>query len=380
MRGLINMSFYQFDLTGNHHLSVEDSSSGKDPAALRQSISIQNYSEGQYTNDQQVIVEDVTINDANFQVDDEGYDVESNEAHASQCDADKNYNKRTSKDSNRDSGRSSKRKRPVYVNTDRPTRSGLKRADIAEETEAGKQYNEKAKYYREVQQKLKNMEAELESLREEVNRAKQDFEDTTDLLVDDLAKEVSTDWSKMYQRLVQYHAKRGHARVPRFGSKEELKEEPDLDKLGRWVYEQRMVYKRGLTQPERYSPLEYYKQRALEKLGFVWDAQHDKFMQKFEKLKAFKEKFGDCDVPEAGPNLTEPLCRDGKEVDLELSKWARTLRLDFIRFKRGKPRGSLNEKRIELLRSLGWECEVHSKKKSVPADLPSHDTERNCWM
>jgi len=111
------------------------------------------------------------------------------------------------------------------------------------------------------------------------------------------------------------------------------KEDPTL---GRWVANQRANRKQGILSEERV--------RRLEELGFVWGllgAQvHLTWSDRFEQLKAFKERFGHCNV-----------AATWKE-DPTFAHW-----VSAQRSKRKK--GDLSEERIRLLDAIGFTWQHH---------------------
>ena len=85
-------------------------------------------------------------------------------------------------------------------------------------------------------------------------------------------------WRLQFEELKAYKEKNGHCNVPR-----------SEGKFGRWVMEQRGLYKACKLSKERID--------ALKEIGFVWDAHEAAWRLQFEELKAYKEKNGHCNVP-----------------------------------------------------------------------------------
>lgn len=89
---------------------------------------------------------------------------------------------------------------------------------------------------------------------------------------------------KWYRELEKYTHENGNPHVPHKHSN---------TKLASWVWIQRIRRKRDYgSQPQ----LRDEQIDLLDKLGFHWDAQDGKWLAQFKKLKAFKIKFGHCDV------------------------------------------------------------------------------------
>jgi hypothetical protein len=190
-------------------------------------------------------------------------------------------------------------------------------------------------------------------------KAKQNLEDTTERVLDELLQDQSQEWNKMYAFLVDYYKKRGHSKASRVKvTAEELKEEPHLEKLGMWVYKQRVAYRNARDEPEKYPPFEYYKVKALERLDMVWEVKYEKWMQRFDELKAFKAKYGDFDVPNVklggGPGL-----KNGEPVDPFLSRWVKCQIGQYVRLKKGVDPSQVNidQNRIDMMEAVGFKFE-----------------------
>ncbi|MFA6970612.1 MAG: Helicase associated domain protein [Gallionella sp.] len=90
-------------------------------------------------------------------------------------------------------------------------------------------------------------------------------------------------WMKWYRELEKYAHENGNPHVPRTHSN---------TKLASWVWIQRVRRERDYSGKQ----LMAEQVELLDKLGFHWDAQDGKWLAQFEKLKAFKIKFGHCNV------------------------------------------------------------------------------------
>jgi superfamily II DNA or RNA helicase len=120
----------------------------------------------------------------------------------------------------------------------------------------------------------------------------------------------------------------GHCNVPYRWS-----EDP---KLGSWVVKQRKFKKKGFLSAERV--------RKLDQIGFCWSSLDYCWDENFAKMKAFKEKHGDC-IPS---NKAEP----------ELTKWAYTQRRKYHR-------GELEPERKAKLDSIGFIWSLAERQKKM---------------
>jgi hypothetical protein len=109
----------------------------------------------------------------------------------------------------------------------------------------------------------------------------------------DLVKQQEDAWQQMYAKLAAFQARFGHVRVP-----SKWKEDPAL---GAWVTRQR----------RRKDALPPAQRAQLDALGFAWPehisrSKQQRWLKSYRELKAFKEKYGHCRVPdqyEANPAL-----------------------------------------------------------------------------
>ena len=130
-------------------------------------------------------------------------------------------------------------------------------------------------------------------------------------------------WEEMYSKLVLFKYKYGHCKVSLTN-----KEFPGL---GKWVINARQRRKHGHITKDKID--------RLDSLGFAWDARNDfherQWNDKFERLKRYKRKKGDCMVPIAYKN------------DPQLGHFVMTQR---YRYKNG----TLRPDRKAKLRSIGF--------------------------
>jgi superfamily II DNA or RNA helicase len=95
------------------------------------------------------------------------------------------------------------------------------------------------------------------------------------------------DWAARFEELKAYKARFDHCGVPR--------KWPENPQLGAWVANQRQLLKRGTLEPEA--------KRRLDEIGFDWgtDSRRTDGATRFEQLKAYQARFGDCSVPNKWP-------------------------------------------------------------------------------
>lgn len=142
----------------------------------------------------------------------------------------------------------------------------------------------------------------------------------------------SDQWAKNFAELKQYAAMHGHTLVPH--------ECADHRKLAKWVKRQRYQYK--LKQENRRTTLTDIRQRQLEKLGFVWETHNAMWYEKFEALKKYHAKHGNCLVPSVYPE------------DQPLSVWVKYQRRQWKHFTMGR-QSSMTMDRFEKLDALGFD-------------------------
>jgi hypothetical protein len=91
------------------------------------------------------------------------------------------------------------------------------------------------------------------------------------------------EWSARFEQLKAYKEQFGNCRLPLKGQGNQ--------QLGRWVSRQRELRRGGTLLPER--------QRRLDEIGFDWraDSRKEEWSTRFEQLKSYKARLGDCRVP-----------------------------------------------------------------------------------
>ena len=96
-----------------------------------------------------------------------------------------------------------------------------------------------------------------------------------------LVNELGVTWDERYGQLIAYKQTHGDCNVP-----QGCKESPEL---GTWCRRQREEYGIKTLSPNRIN--------RLEQLGFVWDPFSLAWEQMFAKLSAYKQTYGNCNVP-----------------------------------------------------------------------------------
>jgi len=105
-------------------------------------------------------------------------------------------------------------------------------------------------------------------------------------------------------------------------------------KLGHWVSKERQYYK--LHQEGTPSPMTEERIRALNDVGFNWSSTGTTWNERFQELKDYKERFGNCLVPTK--YSTNP----------KLGKWVSTQRYQYKLYMEGKS-SQMTEERIRAL-------------------------------
>lgn len=137
-----------------------------------------------------------------------------------------------------------------------------------------------------------------------------------------------------FEQLKAFKERFGHCNVTRG-----WKEDPAL---AQWCSTQRLYRNKGLLSKERI--------QRLNQLGFVWDSCRAQTDLRFEQLKAFKERFGHCNV-----------VRGWKE-NPALARWVNTQRVY-------RKKGLLSEEQVQRLDQLGfvWSLTSVGETKRTPA-------------
>ena len=139
-------------------------------------------------------------------------------------------------------------------------------------------------------------------------------------------------WNDKFEELKKYKSQHGDCNVPRKYDKNQ--------QLARWVHHQRSKFKDSKMSEERIN--------VLNAIGFNWGVSIDKkrWNDKFEELKKYKSKHGDCDVPYRYYEKNQPL-----------ATWVQTQRTQFKQLK-------LSEERINTLNTIGFNWGVSIDEKN----------------
>lgn len=140
-------------------------------------------------------------------------------------------------------------------------------------------------------------------------------------------------WMKWYRELESYAGDHGNSHVPRTHAN---------TKLASWVWIQRARRDKNYGSTP---PLTSEQVELLDKLGFRWNVRDEKWIERFDELKQFKEQHGHCNFE---------LVADAKGGLLAWVKGQRTLHAT----------GGLSAERKELLDSVGfsWTSQVTDHK------------------
>jgi len=138
-------------------------------------------------------------------------------------------------------------------------------------------------------------------------------------------------WEDNYNRLADFHAKYGHCDIP--------KSYEDDEALATFVKVQRMDYKRLQSgQSQRMTPQRLEK---LESIDFSWNANDARWMKRYAELKAYRQKYGNCDVP------------DRYKENLQLGTWVRNQRVQYKKYQ-NDTKSTLTPQRIQFLEEIGF--------------------------
>lgn len=113
--------------------------------------------------------------------------------------------------------------------------------------------------------------------------------------------------------------------------------------LYQFVSRQRTQYRR--LQNGELVPLSTSRIKKLEELGFVWNANDARWMERYNELAEFKRANGHCNVP------------DRYMPNPKLATWVRNQRVQYRGSEKGK-KSSLTPSRIELLQEIGFQWSV----------------------
>lgn len=129
-------------------------------------------------------------------------------------------------------------------------------------------------------------------------------------------------WLSNYMALKEFYMEHGHTNIPQ--------KYPKNVTLGRWVNNQRTLYKGG--------NLSMQKIDKLNEINFIWDVQEDTWNRFIDRFKKFYEENNHGNIPQKYPQ------------DQPLGTWVANQR-------KLRNRGALSEEKIKILDSIGfiWE-------------------------
>ncbi len=125
------------------------------------------------------------------------------------------------------------------------------------------------------------------------------------------------DWTRMIDLARVYFESNVNLKVPRNGEFRELSD---------WLSKQRTAYRQSLLSVEH--------QKTLEQVGMIWDVVPMAWEERFEELKAYKQRFDHCNVPYEWPE------------NIEFARWL-SKQLSAYR------RGDLEESKVRKMEDLG---------------------------
>ena len=154
-----------------------------------------------------------------------------------------------------------------------------------------------------------------------------------------------TVWKQRLNELKAYKQKHGDCLVSR-------NYEPNK-KLGSWVKRQRYEYKKWLREDDAFISQERIDQ--LNKIEFVWEVgtgnnRRDDMLwkQQFNELVKYKEKHGDCLVPQKYKN------------SVKLGNWVKRQRREYKKWLKGED-APITQERIEQLEGIDFVWEVDKR-------------------
>jgi len=141
-------------------------------------------------------------------------------------------------------------------------------------------------------------------------------------------------WFSKLEKLKEFKKVYGHCSVP-------YTYEAD-QQLAFWVCNQRALYKNFLLGTSSTMNVDHVK--ILNSLDFVWDAQEDRWLERFEQLREYKEKFGHTVVPQR------------YKENPQLGRWVTDQRVMYRAFMEEsmETRSVVVQRRIDMLNWMGF--------------------------
>ena len=142
-------------------------------------------------------------------------------------------------------------------------------------------------------------------------------------------------WNQSYEPLVKFKAKYGHTLVGRGDGNKDL---------NRWVRTQRTMFNK--FQRGEHTHLTPRRIQLLKKIDFCWDAKANtpSWQQRVEQLKEYKQRHGNCNVPQLY-----------KSSPSGLGEWVLIQRKNYWH-------GKMDAERISILEDLGFQWRLKNKK------------------
>ena len=140
------------------------------------------------------------------------------------------------------------------------------------------------------------------------------------------------DWTRMTELAEVYFESNGDLKVPRNGESRELSD---------WLSKQRTAYRQSLLSVEH--------QKKLEEVGMIWEVVPMAWEERFEELKAFKQRFDHCNVPYEWPE------------NIEFARWLGKQQSAYRR-------GDLEETKIRKMEDLGVSWKSRRDKWDIRFD------------
>ena len=137
-------------------------------------------------------------------------------------------------------------------------------------------------------------------------------------------------WNFMFQQLVKFKNKHGHCRA--------TSSLVDDKKFLNWLIIQRTTKRQGKISHDRLE--------KLDQIGFLWNPDEDYWNEMFQELIKYKEKYGDCNVPQSYPHNPKL----GHFVSVN---------------RRGYKKGKLDSGKVEKLSQLGFEWNRRKTKQAT---------------
>ena len=161
-------------------------------------------------------------------------------------------------------------------------------------------------------------------------------------------------WNTMFHKLVAFKDKYGHCELSQdkcIGKEtktnerrrkpfvtQDDKEDPEFQKLARWVGNQFVFYKYFQNGDKKH--IKGHRIEALNKLGFIWDVKEHRWLEKYNQLKEYMRAHGNCET--------------SSKANKDLHCWAVRQRREYARKKEGVPL-SLSNERIRLLEEIDFD-------------------------